>query len=46
MGPNARHPAGSTLPAEAGPIEITFDIGILLARKAGGSTGAKFFAAR
>jgi 23S rRNA (guanine745-N1)-methyltransferase len=46
MGPNARHPGGSTLPAEAGPIGITFDIGVLLARKAGGSTGAKFFAAR
>jgi len=42
MGPNARHPGGSTLPAEAGPIGITFDIAVLLARKASGSTDAKF----
>jgi 23S rRNA (guanine745-N1)-methyltransferase len=33
MGPNARHPAGSKLPTEAGPIGITFDIAVLLARK-------------
>jgi 23S rRNA (guanine745-N1)-methyltransferase len=33
MGPNARHPAGSTLPAKAEPIGVTFDISVLLARK-------------
>ena len=34
MGPNARHPGGLTLPAEAGPIAVTYDIGVLLARRA------------
>lgn len=33
MGPNARHPARTPLLAEAEPIEVTFDIAILLARK-------------
>ena len=33
MGPNARHPAGSMPPSKAGPIAVTFDIGVLLARK-------------
>jgi 23S rRNA (guanine745-N1)-methyltransferase len=35
MGPNARHPGGSTLPAEAEPVAVTFDIAVLLARKRG-----------
>jgi hypothetical protein len=34
MGPNARHPAGSMPPSKAGPIAVTFDIGVLLTRKA------------
>ena len=33
MGPNARHPAFTSLPVEAGPIAVTFDIAVLLARK-------------
>jgi 23S rRNA (guanine745-N1)-methyltransferase len=33
MGPKARDPARSTLPAEAEPIGVTFDIAVLLARK-------------
>jgi 23S rRNA (guanine745-N1)-methyltransferase len=35
MGPNARHPAGETVLAEAEPVAVTFDIAILLARKRG-----------
>lgn len=33
MGPNARHPALTPLPAEAEPIVVTFDIALLLASK-------------
>ena len=33
MGPNARHPALTPLHAEAEPIEVTFDIAVLLVRK-------------
>jgi 23S rRNA (guanine745-N1)-methyltransferase len=46
MGPNARHPAGSTLPAAAEPIGVTFDIAVLLARKRAESPTQKFFTAR
>jgi len=38
MGPNARHPVLTPLHAEAEPIEVTFDIAVLLVRK---RTGAK-----
>jgi 23S rRNA (guanine745-N1)-methyltransferase len=33
MGPNARHPELSTPPTEAEPMEVTFDIALLVARK-------------
>jgi hypothetical protein len=33
MGPNARHPPRTPLPAEAEPIAVTFDIPLLLVRK-------------
>lgn len=33
MGPSARHPGLTPLHAEAEPIEVTFDIAVLLARK-------------
>jgi hypothetical protein len=44
MGPNARHPAQASLPAEAESIGVTFDIAVLLARKRATITDAKFLA--
>jgi hypothetical protein len=35
MGPNARHPAGATVPTEAEPVAVTFDIAVLLAPNRG-----------